>query len=91
MAVLTMLKCLYGCMKGKSIAVTQPRRVAATAIARRVAQEMGVQLGAEVCALEGVGHCCHSYKKPACCQLSKGAFDETRRTHSSLHITAELS
>ena len=30
------------------IAVTQPRRVAATAVARRVAQEMGVQLGAEV-------------------------------------------
>ncbi|CAL8470833.1 g10375 [Coccomyxa elongata] len=37
-----------GLAEGKSIAVTQPRRVAATAIARRVAQEMGVQLGAEV-------------------------------------------
>ncbi len=48
------LKGLYGCNKGKGIAVTQPRRVAATAIARRVAQEMGVQLGAEVCALAGL-------------------------------------
>ncbi|KAK9904219.1 hypothetical protein WJX75_007114 [Coccomyxa subellipsoidea] len=37
-----------GLAEGRSIAVTQPRRVAAIAIARRVAQEMGVQLGAEV-------------------------------------------
>lgn len=28
--------------------MTQPRRVAATSVARRVAQEMGVKLGAEV-------------------------------------------
>ncbi|KAK3236452.1 hypothetical protein CYMTET_53420 [Cymbomonas tetramitiformis] len=35
------------CSKGV-IAVTQPRRVAATAVAGRVAEEMGVQLGEEV-------------------------------------------
>jgi hypothetical protein len=37
-----------GTLQGGCIAVTQPRRVAALTIARRVAQEMGVQLGAEV-------------------------------------------
>jgi HrpA-like RNA helicase len=30
------------------IAVTQPRRVAAITVARRVAEELGVQLGREV-------------------------------------------
>lgn len=30
------------------VGVTQPRRVAAVSVARRVAQEMGVALGAEV-------------------------------------------
>ena len=39
---------LLGCVQGGCIAVTQPRRVAATAVAARVAKEMGVQLGAEV-------------------------------------------
>ncbi|KAI5791942.1 ATP-dependent RNA helicase DHX8 [Geopyxis carbonaria] len=33
---------------GGCIAITQPRRVAATSLARRVAQEMGVRLGEEV-------------------------------------------
>jgi ATP-dependent RNA helicase DDX35 len=33
---------------GRVIACTQPRRVAATSIAARVAEEMGVQLGQEV-------------------------------------------
>ncbi len=37
-----------GCVQGGCIAVPQPRRVAATAVAARVAKEMGVQLGAEV-------------------------------------------
>ena len=34
--------------KGGIIACTQPRRVAATTVARRVAEEMGVRLGEEV-------------------------------------------
>lgn len=34
--------------KGHRIAVTQPRRVAAMSVAKRVADEMGVKLGAEV-------------------------------------------
>jgi HrpA-like RNA helicase len=33
---------------GKLIACTQPRRVAVTSVARRVAEEMEVQLGEEV-------------------------------------------
>lgn len=33
---------------GKQIACTQPRRLVATAVARRVAQEMDVGLGEEV-------------------------------------------
>ena len=33
---------------GKAIAVTQPRRVAATSVALRVAEEMGVRIGLEV-------------------------------------------
>ena len=33
---------------GKKIACTQPRRVAAMSVAARVAQELGVKLGAEV-------------------------------------------
>ncbi len=33
---------------GRMVACTQPRRVAATTIAARVADEMGVQLGKEV-------------------------------------------
>ena len=34
-----------------AVAVTQPRRVAAISIAKRVAQERGVEIGHEVCAL----------------------------------------
>ncbi|CAL5223385.1 g5893 [Coccomyxa viridis] len=37
-----------GMARGGCIAVTQPRRVAAISVARRVAQEMGVKLGSEV-------------------------------------------
>lgn len=37
-----------GLAKGGLIACTQPRRVAAITVARRVADEMGVQLGREV-------------------------------------------
>jgi len=33
---------------GKMICCTQPRRVAATSVARRVAEEMDVELGEEV-------------------------------------------
>ena len=36
------------CAEGKVIAVTQPRRVAATTVAARVAEEMGCALGKEV-------------------------------------------
>ncbi|KAH8907165.1 P-loop containing nucleoside triphosphate hydrolase protein [Coniochaeta sp. PMI_546] len=36
------------CADGKSIAVTQPRRVAATTVAARVAEEVGCELGKEV-------------------------------------------
>lgn len=36
-----------GPVQGGVIGVTQPRRVAAVSVARRVAQEMGVALGAE--------------------------------------------
>jgi len=35
-------------MNGKMIACTQPRRVAAMSVAKRVADEMDVQLGKEV-------------------------------------------
>jgi HrpA-like RNA helicase len=37
-----------GLAKGSMIACTQPRRVAAVTVARRVAEEMGVELGKEV-------------------------------------------
>lgn len=37
-----------GFAKGGMIACTQPRRVAAITVAKRVADEMGVQLGKEV-------------------------------------------
>ena len=37
------------------VGVTQPRRVAAVSVARRVAQEMGVALGAEVRAAMRLG------------------------------------
>lgn len=37
-----------GIAQGRMIACTQPRRVAAMSVAARVAQEMDVQLGAEV-------------------------------------------
>jgi ATP-dependent RNA helicase DHX8/PRP22 len=33
---------------GKKVACTQPRRVAAMSVAKRVSQEMGVKLGQEV-------------------------------------------
>ncbi|EGR30133.1 hypothetical protein IMG5_140980 [Ichthyophthirius multifiliis] len=36
------------CKSGKKIGCTQPRRVAATSVAKRVAEEMGVVLGEEV-------------------------------------------
>ncbi|KAI0997151.1 putative ATP-dependent RNA helicase [Podosphaera aphanis] len=36
------------CADGKTIAVTQPRRVAATTVAQRVAEEYGCELGREV-------------------------------------------
>ena len=36
------------CEEGKVVAVTQPRRVAATTVATRVAEEMGCKLGEEV-------------------------------------------
>lgn len=36
------------CKKGKKIGCTQPRRVAAISVAKRVAEEMGVKLGQEV-------------------------------------------
>ena len=36
------------CLKGKKIACTQPRRVAAMSVAKRVSEEMGVKLGQEV-------------------------------------------
>src|ERR1700755_998460 len=36
------------CADGKAIAVTQPRRVAATSVASRVAEELGCQLGQDV-------------------------------------------
>ena len=36
------------CQKGKRIACTQPRRVAAISVAKRVSEEMGVRLGQEV-------------------------------------------
>ncbi|XP_057529036.1 probable pre-mRNA-splicing factor ATP-dependent RNA helicase DEAH4 [Amaranthus tricolor] len=38
----------HGYAKSGTICVTQPRRVAAVSVARRVAQEMGVRLGEEV-------------------------------------------
>lgn len=34
--------------KGKKVACTQPRRVAAISVAKRVSEEMGVRLGQEV-------------------------------------------
>lgn len=36
------------CLKGKKVACTQPRRVAAMSVAKRVSEEMGVRLGQEV-------------------------------------------
>jgi HrpA-like RNA helicase len=36
------------CLKGKKVACTQPRRVAAMSVAKRVSEEMGVKLGQEV-------------------------------------------
>jgi HrpA-like RNA helicase len=38
-----------GYAKKGMISITQPRRVAATSIARRVAEEMAVKLGDKVC------------------------------------------
>lgn len=36
------------CQRGKKVACTQPRRVAAISVAKRVSEEMGVRLGQEV-------------------------------------------
>lgn len=36
------------CKKGKKVGCTQPRRVAAMSVAKRVSEEMGVRLGQEV-------------------------------------------
>ena len=36
------------CKNGKKIGCTQPRRVAAMSVAKRVSEEMGVRLGQEV-------------------------------------------
>lgn len=36
------------CHDGKTIGVTQPRRVAAVTVSKRVAEECGVELGKEV-------------------------------------------
>ena len=36
------------CSDGKIIGITQPRRVAAVSVAKRVAEECGVQLGQKV-------------------------------------------
>lgn len=36
------------CKNGKKIGCTQPRRVAAMSVSKRVAEEMGVVLGEEV-------------------------------------------
>jgi ATP-dependent RNA helicase DHX8/PRP22 len=36
------------CREGKTIGITQPRRVAAVTVAKRVAEECGVQLGQRV-------------------------------------------
>lgn len=33
------------CAKGKKVGCTQPRRVAAMSVAKRVSEEMGVKLG----------------------------------------------
>lgn len=43
-----------GYSKVGKIGCTQPRRVAAMSVAARVAQEMGVKLGAEVCVSAGM-------------------------------------
>lgn len=36
------------CKNGKKVGCTQPRRVAAMSVAKRVSEEMGVRLGQEV-------------------------------------------
>jgi HrpA-like RNA helicase len=36
------------CKSGKKVGCTQPRRVAAMSVAKRVSEEMGVRLGQEV-------------------------------------------
>jgi HrpA-like RNA helicase len=36
------------CKRGMKVACTQPRRVAAMSVAKRVSEEMGVRLGQEV-------------------------------------------
>lgn len=49
-------RCASACASCRGmIAVTQPRRVAALTVARRVAEERGVQLGQEVRGGVGVG------------------------------------
>lgn len=52
-----------GLSRGKCIAVTQPRRVAATSLAARVAAEQGVSLGTSVgYSIRFDEHCCASTK-----------------------------
>ena len=46
-----------GFAKHGLIAITQPRRVAATSVAARVAQEMACRLGTQVCGCVGVWVC----------------------------------
>jgi hypothetical protein len=44
-----LLECGIGSQGRGTIAVTQPRRVAATSLAKRVAEEVGTTLGYKVC------------------------------------------
>ena len=58
------------CAQGGMIGITQPRRVAAVSVARRVAQEMGVALGAEARTASCLG--LYALREAApCCPMSK--------------------